>query len=336
MKPAFRFFLGAGFLIFAFGRGTFSQQLEEDLKGPAQLQQLQAVQVEAVIGPALKGRRLLNRLWTWLGGSGSDNSEFHRPYGVAWAGDSLVITDPGASRVVRITTDGRLLDANVESFRQPIGVAVCRQGVVVSDTATGQVALLTGELAFSRWIAEGLKRPTGVSCSESFTFVVETGEHRVLVFGKAGERGSFGGRGSGQGEFNFPTSVVVKSGVVWVGDALNFRVQRFDEGAGGFLGSFGTLGDGPGQMPRNKGVAVDRDGRIWVSDAVLDRVSLYNEAGFLLLSLGGSGTAQGRFSFPAGIAAHVDGRVALVDSLNRRVLIFRLSPPSEKLVDLEK
>ena len=80
-------------------------------------------------------------------------------------------------------------------------------------------------------------------------------------------------------------------------------------------------------MPRLKSVAVDAQGHLWVSDAHLDRVSLYDDRGALLISIGGRGDEPGRFSFPAGIAAHADGRVAVVDSLNRRVQLFRVTGP---------
>ena len=76
-------------------------------------------------------------------------------------------------------------------------------------------------------------------------------------------------------------------------------------------------------MPRLKGLAVDAHGRIWITDAYLDQVALYDRQGRHLMSFGGAGTGPGEFAFPAGIAAHHDGRVAIVDSLNQRIQVFR-------------
>jgi DNA-binding beta-propeller fold protein YncE len=135
-----------------------------------------------------------------------------------------------------------------------------------------------------------------------------------------------GKRGEGPAEFNFPTSVAVDDGSLWVGDTLNFRVQRLDLATGRFLDSFGRIGDGPGDMPRGKAVEVDPEGRIWVSDAVLDAVSLFDSGGRLLLSIGAKGSAPGQFSFPAGIAIRPDGVVAVADSLNRRIQILEILP----------
>jgi sugar lactone lactonase YvrE len=114
---------------------------------------------------------------------------------------------------------------------------------------------------------------------------------------------------------------------LWVGDTLNFRLQRFDPVTGKFLSQFGRLGDAPGELPRLKGLAVDSKGRLWISDGYLDQVALFQTDGTFLMSFGGKGSSRGEFSFPAGIAAHEDGRMAVVDSLNRRVKIFAPVPP---------
>ena len=104
---------------------------------------------------------------------------------------------------------------------------------------------------------------------------------------------------------------------------MNFRIQRLDATTGRYIDDFGILGDAAGEMPRIKGVAVDAAGHVWVSDAHLDQISLYDNEGALLLSIGNQGTQHGQFAFPAGVAAHPDGRVAIVDSLNRRLQIMR-------------
>jgi DNA-binding beta-propeller fold protein YncE len=208
---------------------------------------------------------------------------------------------------------------------------VCPPWIVVTDSRAGNVWLLDRDLQPVRRLAERLERPTGVACDERRIFVTETGRHRVLVIESSDPVGndrvsprSFGGRGDDPREFNFPTAVALSEASVWVGDTLNFRVQRLDAKLGSFLGGFGALGDSPGEMPRIKGLAVDAAGHVWISDAHLDQVALYRPDGAFLMELGGSGSQAGEFSFPAGVAAHPDGRVAVVDSLNRRVQVFRL------------
>lgn len=262
------------------------------------------------------------RFLKWLGG-GNQAPLFQRPYAVAWDGEALLFTDPDLGRVARIDQRGRITLSPADEFVHPIGIAVCPQGIVVSDSGTGKVALLDRDLNRTGWLAEDLLRPTGIVCDEQRIFLVETAAHRIRVLGADQEERSLGRRGAMPGEFNFPTTIAIDDGTLLVGDTLNFRVQRLDMATGGSLQVIGQLGDAPGETPRIKGVAVDAIGRLWVSDAILDRVSLYGKDGTLLVSLGGTGTAPGRFSFPAGIAAHPDGRVVVADSLNRRLQIFQ-------------
>ncbi len=287
------------------------------------------VRLERVICPRHEpggsGARWLRRL---AGKTAPDL--FRRPFGVAWQGDSLLVADPDAGRVAGIADSGRVVISAGGLFERPMGVAACSLGIVVSDAATGKVGLLGENLRLVGWLAEGLVRPTGVACSGDRVFVAETGKHRIAVLQSDGSQLFIGHRGAGPGEFNFPTSVVVDEGSLWVGDTLNFRVQRYDLQSGTFIAAFGQTGDAAGEMPRIKGLAVDKAGHLWVSDGLLDRVSLYTREGTFLVAIGARGLAPGYFSFPSGIAAHPDGRVAVADSLNRRVQIFRHvdRPPS--------
>ena len=277
------------------------------------------VRLERLIQERSTGASLIS----WLAGSGS-TPVFVRPHGIAWDGTDLIVADPGARRVLRITASGKILTSPENEAGAAVGVAVCPAGIVASDSEGGRVAILGPDLRRRRWLAEGLSRPTGLACEGDTVFVAETGAHRVWALGADGAKRIIGDRGEGPGRFNFPTVLALAAGSLLVGDTLNFRIQRLDPANGAFIDSFGQLGDAAGEMPRLKGVAADSAGRLWVSDAYLDQVSLYDQKGALLLSLGGPGSSPGRFSFPAGVAASPDGRVAVVDALNRRVQVFRL------------
>lgn len=55
---------------------------------------------------------------------------------------------------------------------------------------------------------------------------------------------SWGGRGSGPGQFHDPTGVAVADAELFVADARNGRIQVFDLD-GNFKREFGSPGDGP-------------------------------------------------------------------------------------------
>ncbi len=265
-------------------------------------------------------------LRSWIG-SDKNAPLFRRPYGVAWAGDDLLVSDPGAGVVLRLTAGRKILRSPEGLFAGPIGVAACPQGVVVTDSQSGRVALLDDRLHLVRWLAEGLVRPTGVACHGGGVYVVETGEHRLLRLVAEGYEVVAGGRGEELGHFNFPTALTADGDELWLGDTLNFRVLRLAAATGEILGSFGALGDALGETPRIKDVAIDAAGHVWVSDAHLDGVAIFDREGTFLMSLGRTGQGPGELSFPAGVAAHPDGRVAVADSINRRLQIFTVIEP---------
>ncbi len=277
--------------------------------------------VERVVGGEGSERR---GAWQWLTGAAAVEP-FERPYGVAWDGDDLLVTDPAAARVLRVTPRGRIESSPPGVFLGPIGVARCAAGIVVTDSRQGSVTLLDGRLRFLRRLAEGLSRPTGVACVAQRIFVVETGAHRILALRpEGGIADVFGRRGEAEAQYNFPAALASDANSLWIGDTLNFRVQRLRASDGAYLRAFGRLGDGAGETPRIKGIAVDAAGRIWVTDAHLNQLALFSESGELLADLGRSGAGHGEFAFPAGIAANPDGRIAVVDSLNRRIQVLRL------------
>lgn len=246
---------------------------------------------------------------------------FRRPHALAWDGEDLLVADPETGRIARVDARGKVTLSPEGAVSSALGIVSCSLGIAVADARAGSVALLGTNLRRLRRVAEGLNRPTGIACDGRRLVVAETGAHRILVFEPDGTRREWGRRGTGPGEFNFPTALALTDGTLWVADTLNFRVQRLNASTGAFLGEFGRLGDTAGDMPRPKGLAVDAAGRLWVSDVHLDAVSLYTDRGQLLMSLG-RGADAGQFSFPAGIAAHPGGRVAVVDALNQRVQIF--------------
>lgn len=255
---------------------------------------------------------------------GGQKRLFVRPYAAAWMGKTLYVTDPGGASVIGVAPGERPLRARDGAVRSPVGIAVCDGKVLVSDSERGEIVSFSPDLRTSETIASGLARPTGLACADGRLFVLETGAHQIVEIAGGVVVSRIGARGSGDGEFNFPTLLAIRNGELFVGDAMNFRIQRLDT-AGKHLGTFGELGDAPGSMPRMKGLAVDAAGNVWMTDAYLDRVAVFDRAGRFLLDAGRSGRGEGEFSFPAGIAIGDAGRIAVVDSYNARIQILRVS-----------
>jgi len=95
--------------------------------------------------------------------------------------------------------------------------------------------------------------------------------------------GSFGGPGTGDGQFTAPTGIAVEPGTgnIVVADSGNNRVQVFAPGpTPTFLTSFGQTGGQTEKLQAPFGVAIDQDlGAIYVSDSGNNRIVRYTSDG---------------------------------------------------------
>ena len=133
---------------------------------------------------------------------------------------------------------------------------------------------------------------------------------------------TIGKHGSGDGEFNFPTELRLRNGLLAVVDAMNFRVQIFDSGDR-LVGKIGKMGDSSGQMYRPKGIAIDSEDHIYLVEGLWGVVQVFDREGQLLYTFGQRGTRLGDFQLPAGLFIDNSDGVYVVDSYNRRVQVFQ-------------
>jgi DNA-binding beta-propeller fold protein YncE len=213
------------------------------------------------------------------------------------------------------------------AFAQPVGIAVDGRGrVLVSDPVAGAVYIFDGGGQGLGWIGhEHLTRPCGLAVDpqRDRIYIADSGAHQVVVLSSDGALvANIGERGSGPGEFNYPTYAAVdRDGRLYVSDSLNFRVQVFDADMK-VAGQIGQRGNRPGHFSQPKGVAVDRHGHIYIIDAHFEAVQIFDRAGRLLLSVGEEGRGPGQFWLPAGIYVGPDDRIWIADSYNRRVQVL--------------
>jgi DNA-binding beta-propeller fold protein YncE len=267
----------------------------------------------------------LSRLWGWI--AGAEPRNMVRPYAIAVKDGRLAVADPGARAVHLYDLAGRSYEriewAGERLLLSPVGVAFAGDTLYVADSALGEILGFDAKGELTRRI-EGLERPTGLAWDDAAgrLYVTDTLSHNVVVLDKDGERLiDFGGRGVGDGQFNYPSHLALAGGRLYVNDTMNFRLQVFDRD-GNFISSFGRHGDGSGDFAQPKGVGLDSDGHIYVADALFNRVQIFDGQGRLLLAFGGDGAAPGEFWLPGGLYIAQD-RIYVADSYNRRVQIFQ-------------
>jgi len=110
-------------------------------------------------------------------------------------------------------------------------------------------------------------------------------------------------------------------------DALNFRVQIFDADLRP-QAAFGQNGDGLGDLSRPKGIAIDREGVVFVLEGYFDVIQAFSERGKLLGVFGGSGVTPGRLWLAGGMTLDPRGLLYVADTFNARVQVFDLEARS--------
>ena len=226
-----------------------------------------------------------------FGARGSDPGQFSHLRGVAVDGDGSILVVDGHKRIQKFMPDGQFIEAvgtqggKPLQFSDPVGIAINRRNkkIYVCDNANSRVQILNHDLTFS---------------------------------------GSFGSRGSGDGEFlGFWGAAFDSTGNVYIADHGNSRVQAFTE-KGQFLRKFGKYGKGSGELCSPTSIAIDSDDIAYVVDFYNDRISMFTCQGQFLGSFGRHGNAPGQFMTPCGIAVDRDGFICVSDTDNNRLQIF--------------
>jgi DNA-binding beta-propeller fold protein YncE len=196
-------------------------------------------------------------------------------------------------------------------LKKPANVFIDKvnQLLYVADVARKQVVVFNLKGNFRRAYGKlgEFAGPSDVALHGDRLYVCDVRGHRIHVLNR--ESGeilfSIGKAGSHEGEFYHPTNIDIQNDHLYVSDSTNFRFQIFTLD-GEFIAAYGKAGRRPGNFARNKGIAVDKEGRIYVVDSAFQNVQVFNKEFKLLLYLLGPGNDPHSINLPAGIAIDYD------------------------------
>jgi uncharacterized protein (TIGR03663 family) len=193
-------------------------------------------------------------------------------------------------------------------------------------------------------LPNGGNGPTGVAVdSRGTVYVADTNNHQVHVFDSQGNLvRSFGGLGNGQQQFFEPRGLAVDvQDNLYVADTWNARIIKFGPD-GTWLASWGsgdkelpegrraTITDGtqagnaaaPLGFYGPRGLAVDKEGNVYIADTGNKRVVVTDNEGNFLYQFGYFGSEPGAFNEPTGLALDGQGNLYVADTWNSRVQVF--------------
>lgn len=182
-----------------------------------------------------------------------------------------------------------------------------------------------------------LNKPRDVAVApDGSLYVSDSENHRILHFAADGSLLHAWGQSSAAlenlaaGSFNQPWGITVApDGTVYVADTWNHRVQRFSA-EGEFIEMLGYFGnaEAPQAMWGPRDVAIDAQGRIFITDTGNKRVVVFDQQLGFLAEFGGPEEELGSLDEPVGISIGPDGLVYVADTWNGRVQVFEEAEPN--------
>lgn len=252
-------------------------------------------------------------LQSFLIGSAGSRNRLLRPYAVSHEKDFIYVVDAKFKKLVTIdlkkATMAFFPSKRMGLLREPMGIFVDADGSkYVADKGRGQVVVYDSQNEYLRsYGAPEEYKLTDVAVDGERVYVCNNGAHEILVLDKASGEvvQRIGGKGKETGKFHFPSFLALDpAGNLFVTDPLNFRVQMFNR-KGEFVRTFGYPESGPGGMVRPKALAASRDGKLYLNDAGMEIVQIFDtESTDPLLAFGKHGSGPGATNMPYGI--HID------------------------------
>ena len=266
------------------------------------------------------------------GSQGSGPGQFGYPVGIA-AGpnDDIYITDGSLNRVQRFTSNGSFIcDVGTSGtgdgqFNGCNGVAVGPDNLVyVGDFFNRRFEVFDGNCTYTRqWTIPG-SLGTGYIATDPVLGRVYTAASRyLLMFDTTGTYlGSWDYLGyDPAGSFPF---AVGPSGSLYFPDQARASVRVFSSN-GVFLRSWGTFGQGPGQLDNPYALAIDTRENVYVVDSNR-RVQEFTSDGQFLTTWGSPGSGDGQFLGIQDLCVDSHGDVYVLEWVNYRVQKFGPAP----------
>lgn len=284
------------------------------------------------------------------GRRGFSDGRFLKPRAVTIdASDQLYIVDT-TGRIQVFDDEGnlaRLWMTPKTKWGRPTGLAIRR-----ASSAGGQDHLLVADTHYYRMLVYQLdgtlleNAQIGGTAGHSpgeFAFVTDAvcDRHGCYYIGEYGDSdriqkfdpdGKFitqwGGTGRKVGQFVRPQSLVIDGDTLWIADAGNHRIQRFDiqPDTPRLIDSWGSEGIGPGKFYYPYDLALASDGSVTVCEFGNHRLQRLSASGTPLAIWGGPGFEPGQLYDPWGLVIDSQDRIHVLDSKNQRVQ--RLSLPT--------
>lgn len=217
-------------------------------------------------------------------------------------------------------------------FNTPIGITTDSGGLVyVADTGNRRIQIFYPNGKFKRQFIMSPGKdnkppePVDITVDERLQqmYVADNDNHQVRVYSNQDYKllSIWGSEGPRDNQFHYPFLITTGNNAsVLIVDVLNTRVQVWKQDNP--VASIGGWGVDLGQFYRPKGVCVDKNGLVFVSDSVLGVIQAFNSNGEFSAVLGNESGEVLKWKTPLGITIDNRQRLYVVEMLSNRVRVY--------------
>ena len=233
-----------------------------------------------------------------------------------------------------VTNVGFAADFGGRGFQLPSSMAIRADGVIFvvsrgksSTKNSNGIQMVTKDHDFLGQIGTygaglgGMMWPTSVVLDgDENLYLADEYFNKVTKYDREGNPiTEWGTKGSGGGQFNQPSGLLIQEQLIYLVDSRNNRIQMYSLD-GEFQGQWGSGGDGEGEFNLPWGISDDSEGNIYIADWRNDRIQKFDSNGNYISAIGGGKTSV--LDRPSDVAVDPDGNIYVTDWGSQRLLVL--------------
>ena len=233
-----------------------------------------------------------------------------------------------------VTNVGFAADFGGRGFQLPSSMAIRADGVIFvvsrgksSTKNSNGIQMVTKDHDFLGQIGTygaglgGMMWPTSVVLDgDENLYLADEYFNKVTKYDREGNPiTEWGSKGSGDGQFNQPSGLLIQDQLIYLVDSRNNRIQMYSLD-GEFQGQWGSGGDGEGEFNLPWGISDDSEGNIYIADWRNDRIQKFDSNGNYISAIGGGKTSV--LDRPSDVAVDPDGNIYVTDWGSQRLLVL--------------